>query len=40
MANAPPPAEQDLLAFEETAEVLEAELAEVELIESVVAGTD
>jgi ribonuclease HII len=42
MANAPPPAEQDLLAFEETPEVLEAELAEVEIVEmqTAVAGTD
>ena len=40
MANAPPPAEQDLLVFEETTEVIEAELAEVEMAEGALAGTD
>jgi ribonuclease HII len=42
MANAPPPAVQDLLAFQETSEVVAAELAEIEMLEvqSTVAATD
>jgi ribonuclease HII len=42
MANAPPPAEQDLLAFDETTEVIEAEIVEAEMVDTVVAvaGSD
>ena len=42
MANAPPPAMQDLLMFEEAPEAMEAELGEIELLEvqSAVAGSD